>query len=59
MTPEFPLAPRSEPLEIAFAIASMLPSASLLTASAALMIVSVMLVPVSPSGTGNTLSSLI
>ena len=59
ITPEFPRAPLKDPEEIAFATVSIVRSDRLLTSEAADMIVSVMLVPVSPSGTGNTFSSLI
>ena len=59
MTPELPLAPRREPEEIAFASDFMSGSAIAATSFAADMIVIDMLVPVSPSGTGNTFSSLI
>ncbi len=59
ITPEFPLAPRREPDEIALANAFMFISVREETSPAADMIVIVILVPVSPSGTGNTLSSLI
>ena len=58
ITPEFPLAPRSEPLAIALATFSMVGSVMAATSFAADMMVMVILVPVSPSGTGNTLSSL-
>ena len=60
MTPEFPLAPRREPLETALHSAVMSafsPNAD--TSLAADMMVMVILVPVSPSGTGNTFNSLI
>ena len=60
ITPELPLAPRSEPEEIAFAkssIEGLSPNA--VTSLAADKIVNVILVPVSPSGTGNTFNSLI
>ena len=60
MTPEFPLAPRSEPLEMALHRDSIsIPSPSAATSFAADMMVMVILVPVSPSGTGKTFSSLI
>ncbi len=59
MTPEFPRAPRRDPEEIAFDTVSMSADSSEVTSFAADMIVSVMFVPVSPSGTGNTFSSLI
>ena len=59
ITPEFPLAPLREPVEIAFATVSIVGSAIAPTSLAADIIVSVILVPVSPSGTGNTFNSLI
>ena len=59
ITPEFPLAPLNEPLDIAFPSSSILGFSRLVTSFAADMIVIVIFVPVSPSGTGNTLSSLI
>ena len=58
MTPEFPRAPLSDPDEIAFAMASIFGFSKAFTSFAADMIVSVIFVPVSPSGTGNTFSSL-
>ena len=59
ITPEFPLAPLNEPEEIAFASSFMVGFSSSLTAFAADIIVIDILVPVSPSGTGKTFSSLI
>ncbi len=59
ITPEFPLAPRREPDDIAFAIDAISGFSIALTSFAADIIVMVMFVPVSPSGTGNTFSSLI
>ena len=59
MTPELPLAPRRDPDEIALDRFSMVGSSMAATSLAADMMVSVMFVPVSPSGTGNTFSSLI
>ncbi len=59
ITPEFPLAPRREPLEIAFPSSSIVGLFSRLTSFAADIIVIVIFVPVSPSGTGKTFSSLI
>ena len=59
ITPEFPRAPRREPEEMAFASVSISGSVSALTSAAADMIVIVIFVPVSPSGTGNTFNSLI
>ena len=59
ITPELPRAPRREPEEIALARVSISGSARAPTSEAADMMVSVMFVPVSPSGTGNTFSSLI
>jgi len=59
ITPEFPLAPLKEPDEIAFASSAMVGFVSELTSLAADMIVIVIFVPVSPSGTGNTFSSFI
>ena len=59
ITPEFPLAPRRDPEEIAFARVSISNSSRELTSEAADMIVMVMFVPVSPSGTGKPFSSLI
>ena len=58
ITPELPLAPRREPEEIAFAIATISGFSSAFTSFAADRIVSVIFVPVSPSGTGNTFNSL-
>ena len=60
ITPEFPLAPRREPPETALHrafISALSPSPD--TSLAADIMVMVILVPVSPSGTGNTFSSLI
>ena len=59
ITPELPLAPLKEPPEIAFDKFSKLGEAILLTSLAAERIVIVILVPVSPSGTGNTFNSFI
>ena len=59
MTPELPLAPRSEPPEIAFERVAMSGSESAATSFAADIIVIVMFMPVSPSGTGNTFNSFI
>ena len=60
ITPEFPLAPLKEPDEIALQIASIpVLSPRLLTSLAADIMVIVIFVPVSPSGTGKTLSSFI
>jgi len=59
ITPELPLAPLKEPDEIAFARDFMSGFSSALTSFAADMIVIDILVPVSPSGTGNTFNSLI
>ena len=59
ITPELPLAPLKEPEEMAFASWSMVGFSNSATSLAAAMIVSVIFVPVSPSGTGNTFSSLI
>ena len=59
ITPEFPLAPRREPLEIFLESSSIDGFSSALTSLAAAMIVSDILEPVSPSGTGNTFNSLI
>ena len=59
ITPEFPLAPLREPWETALEKLSISGSSIWLKAAAADMIVRVIFVPVSPSGTGNTLSSLI
>ena len=58
ITPELPLAPLSEPVDMAFAM-DFISSGAASTSFTADRIVSVILVPVSPSGTGNTLSSLI
>ncbi len=60
MTPEFPLAPRRDPEEMALQIAFISAfSPRPVTSRTAETTVMVMLVPVSPSGTGNTFSSLI
>ena len=59
ITPELPLAPLKEPLDIALAIFSIVGSSTKFTAFTADIAVRVIFVPVSPSGTGNTLSSLI
>ena len=59
ITPELPLAPLNEPDDIALERFSILGLAIELTSLAADIIVRVMLVPVSPSGTGKTLRSLI
>ena len=58
ITPELPLAPRREPEEIAFASDFISRSCIAVTSFAADMIVSVIFVPVSPSGTGKTFNSL-
>ena len=58
ITPEFPRAPRRDPLEIALQIVSIEGSSKAATSSAADIIVIVILVPVSPSGTGKTFNSL-
>ena len=59
ITPELPRAPLKEPDESAFAIVSIVGFSIAATSLAAAMIVMVILVPVSPSGTGNTFNSLI
>ena len=59
ITPELPRAPRREPLAIAFATFSRVGASIAATSRAADMMVMVMFVPVSPSGTGNTFNSLI
>ena len=59
ITPELPLAPLKEPDEIALARDSIVGFSIAATSLAAESIVIVILVPVSPSGTGNTFSSLI
>ena len=59
ITPELPLAPRNDPEEIAFANEAMVGFSIAATSFAADIIVIDILVPVSPSGTGNTFSSLI
>ena len=59
ITPELPLAPRSEPEEIAFDRDFMSGFSNAATSFAADMIVIDIFVPVSPSGTGNTFNSLI
>ena len=59
ITPEFPRAPRREPDEIAFARSFITGFSTAATSLAAEMIVMLIFVPVSPSGTGNTFSSLI
>ncbi len=59
MTPELPRAPRSK-AEAAVSAAAPIPAGAFFrSASAAAPTVRLILVPVSPSGTGNTLSSLI
>ena len=59
MTPELPRAPMSEPWVMALAMSSMEASAgSASTSPTTVLSVSDMLVPVSPSGTGKTLSLL-
>jgi hypothetical protein len=60
MTPELPRAPMSEPWVMAFAMSSIeAPAGSASTSFTTVPNVSDMLVPVSPSGTGKTLSLLI
>lgn len=59
ITPEFPLAPRREPEEMALARSFILGFSRAATSLAAAIMVRLMLVPVSPSGTGNTFNSLI
>ena len=59
ITPELPRAPRSDPVEMLLQTAVMSSRSVFSTSAAADMIVIVMLVPVSPSGTGNTFNSLI
>ena len=59
MTPEFPLAPRSDPEEIAFEIETISGFSIAATSFAAEIIVIDILVPVSPSGTGKTFNSFI
>ena len=59
ITPELPRAPRREPEDNALAMEPMEGSAMAATSLAAAMMVIVILVPVSPSGTGNTFNSLI
>ena len=59
ITPELPLAPRRDPEEIAFAISFIAGLFNAVTSFAADIIVIDILVPVSPSGTGNTFNSLI
>ena len=59
ITPELPLAPLNEPDDIALDKLANVGSFILLTSLAADIIVSDIFVPVSPSGTGNTLSSFI
>ena len=59
MTPELPLAPLSEPEEIALHSADMLSSSKAPTSFTADLMVRVIFVPVSPSGTGKTFSSFI
>ena len=56
---ELPLAPRNDPEEIAFANEAMVGFSIAATSFAADIIVIDIFVPVSPSGTGNTYSSLI
>ena len=58
ITPEFPLAPRKEPEDIALHKDWISGSAMASTSLEADNMVMVILVPVSPSGTGNTFSSL-
>ena len=60
MTPELPLAPMREPWVMAFATSAMLaPAGRASTSFTTVPRVRDMLVPVSPSGTGKTLSLLI
>ena len=59
ITPELPRAPLKEPEEIALANVSIVGLSIPLTSFAADIIVNVIFVPVSPSGTGNTFNSLI
>ena len=59
MTPELPRAPRSRALAVAFAATPTAEWAFFPISSAAAPMVMDILVPVSPSGTGKTLSSLI
>ena len=59
ITPEFPLAPRRDPEEIALDKDFISGFSIALTSRAAAMIVMHIFVPVSPSGTGNTFNSLI
>ena len=59
ITPELPLAPRRDPPDIAFARRSIVGSERASTSAAAAIMVSVILVPVSPSGTGITFNSFI
>ena len=59
ITPELPLAPLKEPDDIALAITFISGFSIPPTSLAADIIVNVIFVPVSPSGTGNTFNSLI
>ena len=59
MTPELPRAPRSMALAAQSAAAVRVGKSRFLSSAAAAPMVSDMLVPVSPSGTGKTFSSLI
>ena len=59
MTPELPRAPRSRPLAVILAASSTVAGSCFFSSSTAVEMVRLMLVPVSPSGTGNTLRSLI
>ena len=60
MTPELPRAPMSEPCVMALAMSSIVASAGRAwTSPTTVLSVRDMLVPVSPSGTGKTLSLLI
>ena len=60
MTPELPRAPMSEPCVIALAMSRIeAPAGSISTSETTVPSVSDMFVPVSPSGTGKTLSLLI
>src|SRR5699024_11410036 len=59
ITPEFPLAPISKPLDSALATSDILSSFAFLTSFAPEVMDKFIFVPVSPSGTGNTFNASI
>ena len=58
MTPEFPRAPRSRALAAVWATSPTVAHCFFFSSAAAALMVRLILVPVSPSGTGNTFRSL-